>query len=222
MATINGTAGNDTLYGSSGNDTLNGGDGDDTLYGFNGNDTLTGGAGYDVLRGGTGDDTYNIYDLQDRIVEYDSEGTDTAHVFTSFVKLPSTVENIIYENGAMALPYWIDALLGDDAAGSYYDWLLGADLTYYYTFPTTLPAYDTQPADATGFTPLTSSQITQVESALSYVASITGLAASLGDMSTSANGDLLYLLDLSNRALVTINLATQTVSSSSTTALVPR
>ena len=175
MATINGTAGNDTLYGSSGNDTLNGGDGDDTLYGFNGNDTLTGGAGYDVLRGGTGDDTYNIYDLQDRIVEYDSEGTDTAHVFTSFVKLPSTVENIIYENGAMALPYWIDALLGDDAAGSYYDWLLGADLTYYYTFPTTLPAYDTQPADATGFTPLTSSQITQVESALSYVASITGL-----------------------------------------------
>lgn len=46
------------------------------------------------------------------------------------------------------------------------------------------------------------------------VASITGLAASLGDMTTSANGDLLYLLDLSNRALVTINLATQTVSSS--------
>lgn len=44
------------------------------------------------------------------------------------------------------------------------------------------------------------------------VASITGLASSLGDMTTSANGDLLYLLDLSNRALVTINLNTQTVT----------
>lgn len=44
------------------------------------------------------------------------------------------------------------------------------------------------------------------------IASITGLATSLGDMTTSANGSLLYLLDLSNRALVTINLTTQTVT----------
>ncbi|MTW31435.1 quinoprotein amine dehydrogenase [Pseudoduganella danionis] len=44
------------------------------------------------------------------------------------------------------------------------------------------------------------------------VASITGLASSLGDMTTSANGDLLYLLDLSNRALVSINLNTQKVT----------
>ena len=48
--TINGEAGNDSLWGSNGDDTINGGDGNDTLFGGSGNDTLTGGAGDDVCQ----------------------------------------------------------------------------------------------------------------------------------------------------------------------------
>ncbi|RFP12150.1 quinoprotein amine dehydrogenase [Duganella sp. BJB475] len=44
-------------------------------------------------------------------------------------------------------------------------------------------------------------------------ATIAGLGASLGDMVTSANGDYLYLLNLSSHSLVTIDLNTQTVLS---------
>ena len=43
------------------------------------------------------------------------------------------------------------------------------------------------------------------------VNTITGLGASLGDMTTSANGDYLYLLNLSNNSLTTIDLSTQAV-----------
>ena len=48
--TINGEAGNDTLWGSNGNDIINGGDGNDTLFGGSGSDTLTGGAGDDIFQ----------------------------------------------------------------------------------------------------------------------------------------------------------------------------
>jgi hypothetical protein len=48
--TINGGAGNDSLWGSNGDDTINGGDGNDTLFGGAGDDTLTGGAGDDVYQ----------------------------------------------------------------------------------------------------------------------------------------------------------------------------
>jgi len=66
MATLNGTAGNDTLTGGSandvvnglaGNDRLNGGIGNDTLLGLGGNDILNGGDGADSLDGGLGIDT---------------------------------------------------------------------------------------------------------------------------------------------------------------------
>lgn len=43
--------------------------------------------------------------------------------------------------------------------------------------------------------------------------SITGLGASLGDMATSANGDYLFLLNLSSHSLTTIDLNTQAVVS---------
>lgn len=75
MATITGTAGNDTLdgttaadvitglngvdviHGGNGNDVIDGGVGNDTLYGDNQSDTLEGGAGHDALYGGAGNDT---------------------------------------------------------------------------------------------------------------------------------------------------------------------
>ena len=65
MATINGTAGNDTrtgtasddtIYGLAGNDDLFGEAGDDLLLGGAGNDLLDGGAGRDALTGGEGND----------------------------------------------------------------------------------------------------------------------------------------------------------------------
>ena len=65
MATINGSAGNDSIGGTTGadslsglggNDTLTGGNGDDTLDGGIGNDSLYGGSGADVLDGGAGND----------------------------------------------------------------------------------------------------------------------------------------------------------------------
>ena len=67
MATIFGTAGNDSLVGgdeddridggASGNDTLIGGGGNDYLTSGSGNSRLFGGAGNDVLLGGRGDDS---------------------------------------------------------------------------------------------------------------------------------------------------------------------
>jgi len=48
--TINGEAGNDTLWGFNGDDTINGGEGDDTIFGGNGDDTLSGGSGSNIFQ----------------------------------------------------------------------------------------------------------------------------------------------------------------------------
>ena len=66
------------------------------------------------IDGGDGDDTYIIDNNSFSII--DSGGNDTAQVSISFVKIPSSIENIVYTNGAVALPYWLDSLLDDEAA----------------------------------------------------------------------------------------------------------
>jgi Ca2+-binding RTX toxin-like protein len=53
---ILGGAGNDRIIGHDGNDQLYGQDGNDTLNGYYGNDMLDGGLGDDILDGGAGDD----------------------------------------------------------------------------------------------------------------------------------------------------------------------
>ena len=66
MATINGTAGDDTLNGTvdggdddgDGDDVISGAFGDDTLTGGNGADTITGGAGRDTMSGGADSDSF--------------------------------------------------------------------------------------------------------------------------------------------------------------------
>ena len=174
--TLIGGLGNDFLstYQSSGADSLDGGAGNDSLYGSIGNDTLSGGSGVDVLYGGDGDDLYLIaspdFDL------YDSAGNDSAMVSTSFVKLPTSLESVSFADGAQALPYWIDALLPDSAAGNAFTRLLASGQTFGYAYPASLPAYDTSPADANQFTPFNELQKSFSRDALNYITTVLNLS----------------------------------------------
>ena len=163
---IDGGAGDDTVWGGSGDDDLAGGNGHDFLFGSEGNDTLTGGEGNDTLWGGAGNDTYIITDRSDHI--YDSDGVDTAIVSASFVKIPSTIENVSYKNGANPIPYWISALLPDDANGSIFSNYLGSAKTFYYAFPVAIPSYSPS-RDGTGFLAFNTSQIATTKSTLAYI-----------------------------------------------------
>ena len=140
------TVGNDTLVGGSGTDYLSGDGGEDvlfggpdndTLFGGDGDDTLDGGTGFDRLAGGAGDDHYIINSPTFELL--DASGTDSATVNVDFLKIPSTIETVKLGANVNALPYWISALLFDDAAR--YSHLLGPDKIFYYGFPKTLEEY---------------------------------------------------------------------------------
>ena len=184
-----GGAGNDKIWGGEGNDQIDGGEGDDTwlegyagndyilggagndeLFGDAGNDTLDGGAGADHMYGGEGNDTYFIDHLEDFVSDF--MGTDVAYVSVNFAKITSSIEKVNYVNNALALPYWIDALLPNEANGLYFKSLLGSAKTFQYAFPSTLPSYSTAKEDAVGFASFSSIQTAQVEKALTYIASL--------------------------------------------------
>ena len=168
-STLDGGDGNDSLYGAdSSDDRLLGGNGQDYFSSYGGNDTLDGGAGSDSLWGGNGDDVYFIDNLLDSI--FDFGGNDTAYVSTSFVALPSSIENIVYTNGGLALPYWIDALLGEFGS-SHPLALLGPSRTFGYSFPATPPSY-LSGTYTNGYTAFSSIQIARTEEALRYIESI--------------------------------------------------
>ena len=158
------------IYGTSGNDVLDGTIGDDEIYGFEGNDTIRGGSGKDEIYGGTGNDTYFINDAFDFI--FDEDGIDTAYVNVNFLKIPSSIETVIYSDGAQALPYWIDALLDDNAQGSNFQLLLGTTKTWNYSFPSTQPSYDTDLDNAKGWTAFTDTQIARTKQALELITNI--------------------------------------------------
>lgn len=171
-STLDGGAGHDSLYADgSSDDRLLGGSGNDYLdpgWSGLGNDTLDGGAGIDTLVGGYGNDVYYIDNIFDSIFE--NGGNDTAYVSTSFINLPSSIENVVYTNGALALPYWIDALLGGN--GAYHPAsLLGSSKTFGYTFPTSPPSY-LSGEHLNGYTAFSSAQIARTEEALRYIESI--------------------------------------------------
>ncbi|MEL7076416.1 MAG: Calx-beta domain-containing protein [Cyanobacteria bacterium J06582_2] len=65
--TLDGAAGDDSLYGGGQADFIVGRDGDDSLRGNNGNDSLYGSLGQDTLRGNGGDDLINGGDGDDSL-----------------------------------------------------------------------------------------------------------------------------------------------------------
>lgn len=77
MATITGTAGNDTLTGGSAGDTITGLAGNDVINGNGGADTIDGGAGNDTIDGGTGNDSIQGGNDADTITVSLNQGTDT-------------------------------------------------------------------------------------------------------------------------------------------------
>ena len=166
-----GLGGDDNIYGSGGDDRLNGGDGDDKLFGYSGNDTLDGGGGFNGLFGDDGDDVYIISSRDFYIGE--TSGQDTAIVRTSFVKIPTTIERVIYENNAQPLPYWIAALIPDEAA--LFRSLVGDAKTFYYVYPTSIDGYRPNAEDRDGFQPFNNNQKAFSVLAMNYVASIVDL-----------------------------------------------
>jgi serralysin len=188
---LSGDAGNDEMYGNQGNDSLIGGEGNDTIYGGDNDDTIDGGLGDDTLYGSDGNDIYYIRDISDYI--YDSAGTDTAYVYADYVKIPSSIENVIYKDGAKELPYWINALLLDDASGNHYDALLGSSNTFYYTFPANLPSYNKSTKDANGFQSFNSTQITKTIETLTYITSLVDI-----NFQKSTSSDALNTLSFAN------------------------
>jgi len=77
FASIDGTAGDDTLYGTDLDDTINGLAGNDRIYAKNGNDIVNGGDGADVIAGQLGNDTLNGDGGNDKI--YGNQGADTIY-----------------------------------------------------------------------------------------------------------------------------------------------
>ena len=164
--TLTGGDGDDDIDGGYGNDTLVGGAGDDILYGSDGNDTLDGGGGYDRIWGGEGDDTYIIN--SNTFYVLDHGGNDKAIVNIDFVKIPSSIENIVYATGVRALPYWISALLYDDAAR--YSSLLGSEKVFYFGFPKTIQDYIRE--EDTTWTPFSDNQKVEIRAFFKYVESL--------------------------------------------------
>lgn len=192
--TIYGEDGDDRLLGGDGDDIIEGGSGDDELYGYEGNNTLIGGEGNDYLVGGNGDDTYYINSLTDHI--YDTGGNDTAVVSVSFAKIPVEIETVTYINGALPLPYWIDSLVASDGNGGRYDSYLGENREFYYTFPNTIPDYDTREDHAVGYTGLNDTQQRNAASLIKSLSTIIDVSIS---STTSADQQNTIAVALNNQ-----------------------
>ncbi|NML14097.1 DUF4347 domain-containing protein [Azohydromonas caseinilytica] len=161
--TLLGGNGDDDLFADAGSDSLDGGAGADTLVGYGGNDTLQGGAGGDRLEGGSGDDVYYLDDLNDRVI--DSAGTkDMAYVSASNVYVPKSIEQVIYTNGAQALPYFVSTLY----SGTMMNSAIGGARSVQYSFAT-------QASGTSGFALYSAQQQAAVREALAAYSAVSGL-----------------------------------------------
>jgi trimeric autotransporter adhesin len=114
---INGLGGNDTLDGAAGNDKLDGGTGNDSLFGGLDNDTLSGGTGNDFLAGqegndslvgGAGEDTFNDDIGVDTMVG--GAGNDTYAIYATDDKITESVGGGID---------WVQSQLNDISLAAY-------------------------------------------------------------------------------------------------------
>jgi Ca2+-binding RTX toxin-like protein len=90
---LTGTSLGETINGTPINDRISALAGNDIVYAAAGNDTLSGGSGIDTLYGAMGDDFYEVDSLQDRVIEYVDEGTDTISTTVTYT-LPTDIENL--------------------------------------------------------------------------------------------------------------------------------
>jgi trimeric autotransporter adhesin len=93
-AAIDGT-GNELANTITGNEAAN------TLLGGLGNDRLIGGGGIDTLVGGLGNDAYVIDSIEDILIEFAGEGTDTVQAPFDYT-LPEHFENLVLTGEALA------------------------------------------------------------------------------------------------------------------------
>ena len=191
--TLVGGSGNDELHGYEGNDSLDGGEGNDSLYGGDGNDALDGGGGVDLLRGEAGDDKYTVSNRATYI--YEESGSDSIVVNVDFYKVPADIEKVIYASGIQKLPYWIDALLINDAARV--STLVGNAKKIYFSFPNSLPIYDTDDANSKGYLPFNSAQKTFSRQVFTYIASVIDIK-----FEETVDADQLNTITLANNAQV--------------------
>ena len=147
-----------------GNEQLIGTDFDDQIQGGPGSDTIVPGLGYDRLFGAAGDDVYVVIDRWDVIFE--STGDDTALVFEDFVKPAEGVEHWLVQSHARPLPYWIDALVAEEALFAQ-RWL-GSPKTFGYYFPSSPLEYFST-TDLKAWAPFTAAQQALVRSAFDYL-----------------------------------------------------
>ena len=97
-----GGIGSDIIWGGIGNDTLYGNDDNDELYGDPGNDTLDGGTGRNSLYGGQDNDRYLVNGIDDTVIEYPNEGSDTVISSIKSYTLTPNVENLVL-SGSIAI-----------------------------------------------------------------------------------------------------------------------
>ncbi len=126
MATITGTAGNDTLNGTSSADKIFGLGGDDILNGNGGNDQLDGGIGADTMSGGTGNDIYFVDDVGDSVIEAAGEGTDEVRTTLAAYALGAEVEKLRF-TGSGSFTGTGNELNNEIQGGSSADTLTGGD-----------------------------------------------------------------------------------------------
>jgi Ca2+-binding RTX toxin-like protein len=171
--------GSAVIYGGNGNDTLTGNTGDDKIYGESGNDRIDGLAGNDYLDGGTGVNFLNGGDGNDKYIVSnrttfidDSSGTDSAIVSANFIKIPPSIENVTYVDGALKLPNWLDATLDAGYSGQQLT-RMDADKKFSFNFAQNFPSYyELTSSDRAGFKTFTKEQIAYTYIALSNIEKI--------------------------------------------------
>ena len=99
-----------------------------TLVGNSVANTLNGGSGVDTLIGGAGNDTYILDTVFDKVIEYDSEGTDlVVGNFINSYTLAEHVENLQLVTGSYAIGNSLNNSLTGNASANTLDGGAGAD-----------------------------------------------------------------------------------------------